>query len=134
MYTKKEQYYSLLLPLYFFMQLSRTAYARYSLNKIYLYAETIRLASRKVYKHLARNAAYMPDELQGDILLLLDHYNCWFTQFRDHKKKIKPSLGDVFVFQRLDDQPAFPKDAEERIFKYYEMMKQELASEALVEQ
>jgi len=134
MHTKKNQFHTLLLPLYFFMQLSRTAYAKYSANKIFLHAEAIRLANRKVYKLLVEKTSYIPAELQNDILQLLNHYDIWFTQFKKHKKKLKPSLGDEFVFNQLDSQSAFPKAAEEKIFSYYEQMKQEITSETLVEQ
>ena len=134
MYTTKDQFHTLLSPLYFFMQSSRTAYVKYSANKIFLHAQAIRLANRKVYRLLTENTSYIPEELQADILLLLNHYDIWFTQFKKHKKKLKPSLGDEFVFNQLDDQSAFPKAVEEKIFKYYEQLKQEIASETLLEQ
>jgi hypothetical protein len=134
MHTKKNQFHKLLLPLWFFMQLSRTAYAKYSANKIFLHAEAIRLANRKVYKLLVEKTSYIPDELQNDILQLLNHYDIWFTQFKKHKKKLKPSLGDEFIFHQLDNQSAFPKATEEKIFRYYEKLKQEISSETLVEQ
>lgn len=134
MHIKKDQFYTLLLPLYLFMQLSRTAYAKYSANKIFLHAEAIRLANKKVYKLLIDKTSYIPDELQLDILQLLNHYDIWFTHFKMHKKKVKPSLGDEFVFNQLDKQSAFPKSVEEKIFRYYELVKQEINSETLVEQ
>ena len=134
MYIKKDQFYTLLQPLYFFMQLSGTAYAKYAANKIFLHAEAIRLANKKVYKLLIDKTSYIPDELQQDILQLLNHYDIWFTQFKMHKKKVKPSLGDEFVFNQLDNQSAFPKSVEEKIFRYYELVKQEINSETLVEQ
>ena len=120
MHIKKDQFNTLLLPLYFFMQLSRTAYEKYSANRIFLHAEAIRLANKKVYKLLIDQASYIPDELQPDILQLLNHYDIWFTQFKIHKKKLKPSLGDEFVFYQLDNQSAFPKLVEEKIFTCYQ--------------
>lgn len=134
MHIKKDQFNTLLLPLYLFMQLSRTAYAKYSVNKIFLHAEAIKLANKKVYKLLIDQASYIPDELQPDILQLLNHYDIWFTQFKTHKKKLKPSLDDEFVFYQLDNQSAFPKLAEEKIFTCYEQAKQEINSETLMEQ
>ena len=131
MYNKKEQFRTLLFPLYFFLQLARKAYTRYSANKIYLHAATLRLSNRKVYRLLVSKAAYIPAGLQDDTLELLHHYDTWFTQFRDHKKKLKPSPGEEFIFRHLDEQSAFPRAAEERIMKYYEMQKQELANETL---
>lgn len=133
MHTKRNQFQILLQPLYFFMQLSRTAYAKYSANRIYLHAEAIRLANRKVYKLLTEKTSYIPDELQKDILQLLNHYDIWFTQFKKHKKKLNPSLGDEFVFNQLDDQSAFPKAVEEKIFTVYEQLKQEITNEALID-
>lgn len=134
MHTPKDQFHTLLLPLYFFMQLSRTAYAKYSANKIFLHAETIRLANKKVYKLLTGRAAYIPEELQKDMLILLNHYDCWFTQFSNHKKKLQPTLSDEFIFHPVDNQSAFPAAVEEKIFKYYEQLKQEIASETLPDQ
>ena len=134
MHIKKDQFYTLLLPLYLFMQLSRTAYAKYSVNKIFLHAEAIKLANKKVYKLLIDQASYIPDELQPDILQLLNHYDIWFTQFKMHKKKLKPSLGDEFVFYQLDNQSAFPKLVEEKIVACYEKVKQAINSKTLVEQ
>ena len=134
MYTKKDQFNTLLLPLYLFMQLSRTAYAKYSANKIFLHAEAIRRANKKVYKLLIDQASYIPDELQPDILQLLNHYDIWFTQFKMHKKKLKPSLGDEFVFYQSDNQSAFPKLVEEKIVACYEKVKQAINSKTLVEQ
>ncbi len=134
MHIKKDQFNTLLLPLYFFMQLSRTAYEKYSANRIFLHAEAIRLANKKVYKLLIDQASYIPDELQPDILQLLNHYDIWFTQFKIHKKKLKPSLGDEFVFYQLDNQSAFPKLVEEKIFTCYQQAKQEINSETLMEQ
>ena len=134
MHIKKDQFNTLLQPLYFFMQLSGTAYKKYSANRIFLHAEAIRLANKKVYKLLIDQASYIPDELQPDILQLLNHYDIWFTQFKMHKKKLKPSLSDEFVFYQLDNQSAFPKMVEEKIVAYYNQLKQEINSETLVEQ
>ena len=131
MHTKKDQFQQLLQPLYFFMQLSNTAYAKYSANKILLHAEALRKANRMIYKLLTDNSGYIPEELQPEIPALLNHYDTWFIQFKQHKKDGKPSLGDAFIFYHLDEQSAFPKAVEEKIFSHYEKMKQELAAEAV---
>jgi len=132
MHTKKDQFHSLLLPLHFLLQLSGTAYAKYSANRILLHAEAIRKANREIYQLLIQKADYIPEELQSDILALLNHYTIWFIQFKEHKKVMKPSLGDEFIFRQLDDQSAFPKAAEEKILAYYRQLKKELAAEAQV--
>ncbi len=130
MHTRKDQLHQLLTPLCFFMRLSREAYSKYLVNKIYLHAETIRVANRKVYKLLINKAAFIPEDLAHDIVILLNHYEGWFTQFRDHKKKLKPLLGDEFVFYPVDDQSPFPKQVEEKIFRYTGELKKEIAQQA----
>ncbi|HEV7781430.1 MAG TPA: hypothetical protein VGO58_09195, partial [Chitinophagaceae bacterium] len=92
--------------------------------------ETIRSANRKIYKLLVTKAAFIPADLEHDIVILLNHYDAWFTQFRDHKKKLRPSLEDEFVFYPVDEQSPFPKHVEEKIFRYAEKLKQETAQQA----
>lgn len=101
------------------MRLSDIAYRKYLLNKIYLYALTIRSSNQKVYNHILKNLSSLPDEVQEDGLLLLNHYDIWMQQFSDYEAKLSPQLGDQFVFHHLDSQSAFPREAEEKIKKYY---------------
>jgi hypothetical protein len=128
MHNRKDQLQQLLTPLCILMRLSREAYSKYLVNKIYLHAETIRLANKRIYKLLLNKAAFIPADLEHDIVILLNHYDAWFTQFRDHKKKLQPSPGDEFVFYPVDDQSPFPKQSEERIFRYTDTLKSEFAS------
>lgn len=126
LHTRKNQLHELLSPLCLLMRLSREAYSKYLANKIFLHAATIRKANRQVYKLLTSKAIYIPTELEDDIVILLSHYDGWFTQFSDHKRKLKPSLKDEFVFFPVDDQSPFPKQVEEKIARYTEQVKKEL--------
>ncbi len=108
-----------LKELYLLMQLSRKGYAKYMKNKIYLHALTIRNANQRIYNLLISNLASIPSALENDALDLLNHYDIWMEQFRLFEKEKQPAAGDTFVFTHLDDQSAFPKDAEQKIFEYY---------------
>jgi len=123
MYSKREQFSVLLIPLGFLMQLSRKAYARYLENKIYLHAQTIRQANRKIVRLLLAQPAFIPEELQDDMLILLNHYDSWFAQFKEVKKKMHPSLGDPFIFHRIDERSAFPGSAGQKVLEYYQKWK-----------
>jgi hypothetical protein len=130
MQSPKDQLNQLLTPLCFLMQLSREAYTKYLANKTYLHAESIRQANQKICTLLTTKAGFIPADLEDDIVILLNHYHGWFTQFRDHKKKIKPGLNDEFVFYPVEGQVPFPKKVEERIFRYTEDLKKEINKQA----
>ena len=108
------------------MQLSIRGYNKYLKNKIYLHALTIKSANTRIYNLIVSNLAYVPEELQDDILNLLNHYDIWFIQFNDYEMKIKPALSDNFIFTHLDDQCAFPRLSEQKIFKFYHEFKKEI--------
>ena len=108
------------------MQLSIKAYSKYLKNKIYLHALTIKSANTRIYNLIVTNPGYIPEELHDDVLNLLNHYDIWFTQFNDYEMKLKPGLSDNFIFTHLDDQCAFPRTSEEKIFQYYYDFKKEI--------
>ena len=101
------------------MRLSELAYKKYLQNKIYLYSLTIRSSNEKVYNQILTNLSSLPEGLQEEGLLLLNHYDIWMQQFRDHEDRLKPQIGDLFIFHHLDPQSAFPREAEEKIKNYY---------------
>jgi len=124
--TKEEQFIRLISPVNFFLHLSRKAYAKYLANKIFLHAKNIRAANQKIYNLLEELPAYLPEELVDDAIELINHYGIWMAQFDEWKKGNSPKLADLFVFYHLDDQSAFPKDAEQHFFDYYKNLKKEL--------
>jgi hypothetical protein len=124
--TREEQFSRLISPVHFFLHLSRRAYAKYLVNKIFLHAKNIRFANEKVYGLLAELPAYLPVELRDDAIELLNHYGIWMSQFDEWEKEQRPKLADPFVFYHLDDQSAFPKEAEQHFFDYYKKLKKEL--------
>jgi hypothetical protein len=124
--TREEQFYRLISPVYFFLHLSRKAYAKYLENKIFLHAKNIRNANLKVCSLLEGSAAFIPGELFNDAIELINHYGIWMAQFDEWEKEHSPRLADLFVFYHLDDQSAFPKEAEQHFFDYYKKLKKEL--------
>jgi len=124
--SKEEQFIKFIAPINFFLRLSGKAYANYTVNKIFLHAQRIKIANQKVYGLLEESAAFLPEELLPDALELLNHYGIWMAQFEECVKELQPKLGDIFVFRQLDDQSAFPKTAEKHFFEYYKKMKEDL--------
>ena len=121
--NKEIEFRELISPLYLLMQLSIKAYQKYLANKIYLHALVIRSANRKIYDHLLKNLHLVPDELQDEVLRLMNHYDIWMHQFEDFESRRKPGIEDEFVFYHIDEQSAFPRDAEKKIFDYYLQLK-----------
>lgn len=107
----------LLLPLDFLLRLSGRAYEKYMRNKIYLHALNIRKANEMIYQLTIDKIHFIPDEIQKDCIELLNHYDCWLLQFKEEEQKRKPALTDEFVFYRVDDQIAYPRLSEQRIFE-----------------
>lgn len=124
--TKEEQFIKLIAPVNFFLRLSGKAYANYIINKIFLHAKRIKAANQKICGLIEEHPAYLPEELQADAIELLNHYGIWLAQFEECVGEQQPKLSDIFVFQQLDSQSAFPKSAEKHFFDYYETMKEEL--------
>ena len=124
--TREEQFFRLISPVYFFLHLSRKAYANYLENKIFLHAKNIRSANLKVRNLLEDSAAYIPGELFEDAIALITHYGIWMAQFDEWEKQHSPQLADQFVFYHLDDQSAFPKEAEQHFFDHYKKLKKEI--------
>ena len=110
---------NLLKELYLLMQLSRIGYSKYLKNRVYLHALAIRNANRRIYELLISNLASLPAGLEKESLDLLNHYDIWMEQFRLFEKEKQPAAGDEFVFHHIDDQCAFPREAEKKIFDYY---------------
>jgi len=108
-----------LSPINFLLQLSGKAYEKYMANKIYLHALNIRKANEMIYKLVIDKIDHIPVNLQQDCIELLNHYDCWMLQFKDEEQKRKPALTDEFIFYRLDDQMAFPRKSEQKIFEAY---------------
>ncbi len=107
----------LFLPLDFLLRLSGRAYEKYMRNKIYLHALNIRKANEMIYQLVLDKTHLIPDGIQKDCIELLNHYDCWLLQFKDEEQKRKPALTDEFIFFRVDDQIAYPRLSEQRIFE-----------------
>lgn len=123
--TREEQFIKLISPVNFFLHLSRRAYAKYLVNKIFLHAKNIRAANDQVCLLLEQSPALLPDELFDDAIELLNHYGIWMAQFDAHEKELQPKPGDLFIFHHIDNQSAFPKESEQHFFEYYNQVKKE---------
>lgn len=134
MYSKKELFLSLISPLDFQVRLAGVAYKKYLGNKIFVHAEALRLANKRISRLLSKRSAIIPGQLKDECLQLLNHYDIWFTQFRMHKKQVKPAPADPFVFAQADEQCAFPAKAEQKIKDYFLKLQEELAEKTLTEQ
>lgn len=123
--TKEDQFRKLISPVNFFLHLSRRAYDKYLANKIFLHAKNIRAANEKVRDLIQANPDLLPEKLFADAIELLNHYGIWMAQFDLHIQDIDPRLEDLFVFQQLDNESAFPKQAEQHFFDFYNQLKKE---------
>lgn len=121
--SKREPYEQLIAPLYFYLQLSRRAYAKYLNNKILLHALNIFSANERIVYLLESQAALIPEHLIPDAIELLNHYGIWMNQFREYRNSQVITLKDPFIFHHIDDQSAFPREAEQRFLDYYQQLK-----------
>lgn len=117
--TREAEFKEVILPLYLLLQLSRKAYTKYLLNKIYLHALVIRSSNKKIYDHLLTHLSQIAEPLQDDILELLNHYDIWMEQFREFETLKNPAVADPFIFYHIDEHSSFPQHAEQNIFDYY---------------
>ncbi len=124
--TKEEQFTRLISPVNFFLHLSRRAYAKYLVNKIFLHAKNIRTANEKICSLLEEFPALLPEELFDDAIELLNHYGIWMAQFDAYETQQQPRLEDLFIFHHIDSQSAFPKESEQHFFDYYNQVKKEI--------
>ena len=118
-HSKKKIFTEFLSPANFLLRLSDKAYKKYLSNKIYLHARNIRKANKQVYKLMMKKMAIIPADLQEDCIALLNHYDCWMRQFKEEEQLRKPSMNDEFIFNRLDEQMAFPRLSEQKIYEAY---------------
>ena len=126
MATKEVQFERLIAPVHFFMHLSRRAYDKYRANKILLHARNIYAANSRVVELIQSAPELLPDELFNDAIELLNHYGIWMIQFDEFMANGSFQLKDEFVFYHIDDQSAFPRDAEQHFFEYYTLLKKEI--------
>jgi hypothetical protein len=113
-------YIRLLKPLKFYLSLSSLAYSQYLSNKVFLHAQSIYEANAQVKALLTRYAGIIPDEIEHDCLLLLNHFNIWMHQYETLKKTLDPVPETEFVFNRIDQNGSFPGASVARILKFVE--------------
>ena len=119
MQDKNKLFTELIAPLHLQMQLSQMAYKKYLHNKIFAHAASLYKVNKRIVRLILNNSVLLPEDLKGELVRLVNHYDIWFVQFKLHKKKIKPEADDEFVFQQADDQCAFPAEAEKKLNDYF---------------
>jgi hypothetical protein len=117
--TSNEQYATLIAPLFIYFKLSRKAYNKYMANKIYLHALNIYESNKRIKELLINHPTYIPQQLQDDAIELINHYSIWMSQFDELRATRNFELKDGFIFYHLDDQSAFPRQAEHHFIDYY---------------
>jgi hypothetical protein len=125
MQPTNEVFDKLIAPLYMQLSVSSRLYKLYLEEKIFGNAEALRVSNKKIVQLVMDQFKLVPVELNADVLDLISHYEHWFSEFRDHKKKVHPGPADRFVFNPSAGHVPFPFNAEKKIREYYEKMKKE---------
>jgi len=88
---------------------SQYAYQLYLPKKYYYQALRIYKANTEVYRLLEAYVYLCDEQIQKLVFDYMMHLEDWFLQFSlEEKKDIAPR--SVFVFDRFEDSPAFPKN------------------------
>lgn len=95
---------------------SQLAYDFYAENKLYYNALRIYKANQKVYDLLNKYIYKCDDENSYAVTSYIFHLEDWFEQFKELELGM-PKLEDNFVFIRLENSPAFPKNFPDVILK-----------------
>lgn len=88
-------------------------------NKILLHALNIYEANNRIKELLINHPTHIPQELQDDAIELINHYSIWMNQFEEFRSRQVFELKDSFIFYHIDDQSAFPRQAEQHFTDYY---------------
>ena len=88
---------------------SQNAYQLYLKEKKYYQALRIFAANEKVYELLNIYIYECDEEMLSDIIAYLFHLEDWFNQFLFLESQ-NPGLEDVFIFNRFNQSPSFPKN------------------------
>ncbi|MBK9479826.1 MAG: hypothetical protein IPP56_00040 [Bacteroidetes bacterium] len=117
-----KSYHELFSPLVMQFDRSANCYARYLKNKSYLNAKTLKQANSEILRLLMDKSSLIPEKLNSDALLLIDHLDVWFAQFEQLEKELNPHASSEFVFYRTAEGTEFPKQSE----LHFRAMKQQL--------
>lgn len=129
MQITKEVFEKLIAPLHIQLSVSAKLYQHYLEEKNFRNAEALRSSNKKIVQLVMDHFTIVPHDLNADVLDLISHYEHWFSEFRDHKKKVQPGPADRFVFLPNADHIPFPFHAEKKISEYYERLKKEQEGE-----
>lgn len=86
---------------------SQRAYELYLENKYYYQALRILKANETVYLLLQEFVYECKEPYLDQVFLYMFHLEDWFRSFKLEEQE-GPELQDTFVFERLNDSPAFP--------------------------
>ena len=131
MHRTKQVFESLIAPLHFQLEVSDKCFRNYLDEKNFQNAEALYASNKKVVQLIKENVEMIPTELKDDIGLLINHYEHWFSQYRQHLKKIKPSPADPFIFRPAPNHIPYPAEAVKHIGLYYLEIKKQMTAEML---
>jgi hypothetical protein len=98
----------------FLINRSNSMYQRYKQEPIYINALLIKNVNKKIIELLLSNGHLFKSE--EDVNEVLNHFEIWYFQFLQHEKSVN-SLKEKFVFNRIEEATAYPKEAIERLLK-----------------
>lgn len=91
----------------FNMERSEAAYKLYVPGKKYYQALRIYKANQTIYSLLITHS-HLLNDIKEMVMTYLFHLEDWFEQFEEEVRNKKPNLNSHFVFNRLEESPAFP--------------------------
>lgn len=115
---KEKSISELLGPINIQLKRTKRAYDRYNSQNLYLEANVLK-EGNKIIRDLLLNKSYLiPNEIQLDAELLIEHYDRWLEEFNKIRNDKKPDLEKEFVFVGPSGYP-FPSKSAETFQKMY---------------
>lgn len=98
----------------FLIDRSNYLYKKYKEDPIYIRALLIKDVNKEIIDFLLKNGHNF--ENVKEINEILDHFEVWYFQFIEKEKKVN-ALEQKFIFNRIDQATAYPKEAIETLLK-----------------
>ena len=104
-----------------FFNSSNHSYQTYlNRGKTFQYAQDLKIHNSKALKLLVENKQSMPENLQGDIQLLIEHYTEWSQKWEKLAAEKDFQPDDEFVFA---NDVTFPKQAAQNLEAAFQKLK-----------
>lgn len=82
----------------------------------FVYARVLKNCNERILNLLAENAYLLSDDLIHESMKLISHIDIWLEKWNDLEKKLKPAIGDEFVFE---NKFTFPREAAHKLEKEF---------------